>query len=109
GPDGRNLVRTFEVGHRRIFVLLAKLFDLLQSLIDDALLRGRRDHVVDTDRKARTRRVQEAHRLQIVKKSDGLLVSKLQVAESYERLQAFLLERSVDVRQAVTRQAFVKN
>ena len=74
-----------------------------------SLLRWRRDHVVDTDRDAGLRRVQEAHRLEIVEHLDGHLVAQLEMAEGNQRLQAFLLQRAVDERQAVARQTFVKD
>ena len=83
GPDGRYLIGTFHVGHGRIFVLLAKLFDLDQCLLDDALLRRRRNHVVDTDRNAGLRRVEEAHCFQIVEQRDRVVVSETQMAKCY--------------------------
>ena len=80
------------VGHRRFFVLLAKLVDFLEGLFDDALLARRRDHVVDADRDAGLGRVKEAHRLQVVEQRNRRLVAEPEVAESDERLQTLLFQ-----------------
>ena len=48
-PDSGHLVLAFKVGHGRVFVLLAKLFNLNESLVDDALFACRGDHIVNAD------------------------------------------------------------
>ena len=97
-PDGCHFVLAFHVRHGCVLVLLLKFVDLFTSCIDDRFLIGWRDHVVDADRHTRTRCIQEAHRLEVVKKENRRLMSKAQMAIAYERLQAFLLQCSIDER-----------
>ena len=109
GPNGGHLVFAFHVGHGRVFVLLLKLIYFLASTFDDALLACRRDHIVDTDRHARLGRIQEAHRLKVIEQRNGMLMTEFQMAEAYKRLKSFFLQCSVHEREAVARQAFVKD
>src|SRR6185503_14402497 len=86
----------FAVCDNAVQILLFDSDNILVGLVDKALLQGWSYQVVDTDRDARFRRVQEAEGLEIVKHLDGHLMAQADVRVVNERLQAFLLQRAVD-------------
>src|SRR5262245_23994300 len=97
-PDGDDLVVTFAVRNHAVLVLLFDLDHFGLGVGYQRRFVRRRDHVVDADRQPGLRRVKEAQLFQAVEHLDGGLVPQTQEAVVDQALQAFLLERAVDVR-----------
>ena len=84
------------MGDRAVEILLLDRHDLLLRTAHQLLLLLGHDHVVDSDRHARQRGVQEAKFLQLVQHLDRLLAAQLLVAEPDQVAQAPLLQQAVD-------------
>ena len=97
-PDGDDLVVAFAVSDHAVLVLLLDFDHFVLGVRDQGRFARRRDHVVNADRNAGLRRVEESELFQAVEHLDGDLMPQAQKAVVDQALQPFLLERAVDVR-----------
>ena len=107
-PDFDDLVVAFAVGDGAVLILVFDQHHFLLGVAHQAGLLARDDHVVDADRDARARGVQEAQRLDLVQHVHGDVQAELEVAILHQLRQALLLQKAVDVRH-VLRQVVVQN
>ena len=97
-PDVDDLVVALALGDDAGRALLLDLENLAPRLVEHLAL-GRRDHhVLDADRDAGLRRVQEGDLLEVVQHLDRQIVAVLDEAVADQVLQAALLEQAVDER-----------
>src|SRR5215475_1098613 len=97
-PDGDDLVVSFAVSDHAVLVLLLDLDHFGLGVRHERRFVRRRNHVVNADRKAGFRRVEESELFQAVEHLDGDLMPKAQETVIDQALQPFLPERAVDVR-----------
>jgi hypothetical protein len=95
-PDVDDLVLPLAGGDDARVALRVDLEHFLVGRVEQLLLLGRDDHVVDADRDPGGRRGREAERLQVVQHLDGHLFAERQVDVAHEVGQAALLQVPVD-------------